>query len=250
MRVMPFGLCNAPSSSQRYVNAIFSGHVDKQRPQRIIFNEFLICFLDDTIILSKEADSLMKHVEESLCGLEILDQNHLYVFALQNPNGARLNIGIISGLQFNLQETVRELLPLDKIKAVMDWLVPRSVTDMRRFLSFCNCFRKHLLNFSKIARPLYDLTKHSTLPDWKIKQQQTNSNIVLPTQPHLNRRQASWSQVISPYFNKFTIIYRKGSQNDANALLRRPDLKSSLDKFFDQQFEANLDQLPKLPLLQ
>jgi hypothetical protein len=34
----------------------------------------------------------------------------------------------------------------------------------------------------------------------------------LLTQPYLDRKQASWSQVISPYLNKIAIIYRKGSQ--------------------------------------
>jgi hypothetical protein len=64
MRVIPFGLCSAPSSLQRYVNAIFSGHVDKQRPKQNILNEFVNCYMDDIIIFSKDADSHMQHAEE------------------------------------------------------------------------------------------------------------------------------------------------------------------------------------------
>jgi hypothetical protein len=34
MRVMPFGLCKAPRSLQRYDNSILSCHVDKKQPQQ------------------------------------------------------------------------------------------------------------------------------------------------------------------------------------------------------------------------
>jgi hypothetical protein len=157
-----------PSSLQRYINATFSGHVDKQRPQRNILNEFVICYMDDIIIFSKDADSHMQHVEEVL---SILDQNNLF----NRPTKCEWDKTELKNfLGFTLKPLGNRtgITPSsDNVEAVMDWPVPRSVTDVRSFLGVCNFNRRHMLNYSKIARPLYDLTKQSTMPDWQIKHQ-------------------------------------------------------------------------------
>jgi len=48
--------------------------------------------------------------------------------------------------------------------------------------------------------------------------------IHIPTQPNIGRRHVPWVSVLSQYMGYMTIVYRKGSENDSDALSRREDL--------------------------
>ena len=45
-----------------------------------------------------------------------------------------------------------------KIEAVQKWERPHNVHTVSRFLGFVNYYRKFIKDYSKIARPLYNLT--------------------------------------------------------------------------------------------
>ena len=47
----------------------------------------------------------------------------------------------------------------NKIKAVLDWLVPISVREVQAFIGFANFYRRFIKDFSKVALPLTKLTK-------------------------------------------------------------------------------------------
>jgi hypothetical protein len=47
----------------------------------------------------------------------------------------------------------------DKIKIISEPQPPTTVKGVRQFLGLACYYRKHILNFSKIAAPLTDLTK-------------------------------------------------------------------------------------------
>jgi hypothetical protein len=49
-------------------------------------------------------------------------------------------------------------------------------------------------------------------------------------QKDLSRRQARWLEFLAPYANSMDIVYRRGTENQADALSRRPDLKSELER--------------------
>ena len=53
----------------------------------------------------------------------------------------------------------------EKVKAVLDWLAPKSVKEVQKFLGLANCYRMFVKDFSKIARPLHELT--SKKQKWK-----------------------------------------------------------------------------------
>ena len=53
-----------------------------------------------------------------------------------------------------------------KVKAVSDWPAPRNVTELQRFIGFANFYRRFIDQFSRVARPLHDLTKKDTKFDW------------------------------------------------------------------------------------
>jgi hypothetical protein len=46
-----------------------------------------------------------------------------------------------------------------KDREVMDWKPPRAVHQVRSFLGLAGYYRRFILNFSKIAKPIMDLLK-------------------------------------------------------------------------------------------
>ena len=53
-----------------------------------------------------------------------------------------------------------------KLKGVVDWPTPKNPTNIRQFLGFTRYYQYFVPNYSKIARPLLDLTKKTTLWHW------------------------------------------------------------------------------------
>ena len=47
----------------------------------------------------------------------------------------------------------------EKIKGVLDWLTPKEVQDIQKFLGLVNYYHQFIKNFAVIARPLYDMVK-------------------------------------------------------------------------------------------
>ena len=45
-----------------------------------------------------------------------------------------------------------------KVKDIREWPVPKTVTDVKSFLGLTNYYRKFMLQYSRIAKPLQDLT--------------------------------------------------------------------------------------------
>jgi hypothetical protein len=46
-----------------------------------------------------------------------------------------------------------------KVQAVLDWKLPRVVHQVYSFLSLAGYYRRYILNFSRIAKPITDLLK-------------------------------------------------------------------------------------------
>ena len=53
-----------------------------------------------------------------------------------------------------------------KVKGVAEWPQPRCIRDVRAFLGFTGFYRYFIQNYSKLARPLIDLTKKATPFHW------------------------------------------------------------------------------------
>ena len=53
-----------------------------------------------------------------------------------------------------------------KVKAIRDWIQPKTQKGLRSFLGLANYYRRFIRNFSKIAKPLSDLLKKSVSQVW------------------------------------------------------------------------------------
>ena len=62
---------------------------------------------------------------------------------------------------------------LSKVKAIVEWPQPESVTDVRSFLRLCSFYQKFIRHFSEIAAPMTDLTKKENQFVWDDKADQS-----------------------------------------------------------------------------
>ena len=138
---MPFGLCNAPSSFQSYINTALQD----------ILDQFCTAYLDDVLIFSEILEDHHQHVEMVL---ERLDKAGLFVdidkceFDQQEVKYLGMFIGV-DGLKMDSA----------KIKTIVEWPTPRTVKEVLSFLGFANFYRRFIEKFSKLALPLTELTK-------------------------------------------------------------------------------------------
>ena len=47
----------------------------------------------------------------------------------------------------------------EKVKGVLEWLTPKYVKDVQKFLGLANYYRQFIEGFAMVARPLHDMVK-------------------------------------------------------------------------------------------
>ena len=52
-----------------------------------------------------------------------------------------------------------------KVEAITAWPIPTKVKEVQSFLGLANFYRRFVNNFSKVAKPLHELTRKDT--EWK-----------------------------------------------------------------------------------
>ncbi|QRV83345.1 Retrotransposable element Tf2 protein [Ceratobasidium sp. AG-Ba] len=157
--VMPFGLKNAPAVLQRMMNDIF----------RHLLGVTVVVYMDDILIFSEKEEDHAEHVKEVL---KILRDNNLYAKL------AKCEFFVKKVIFLGLVITPEGIsMEEEKIKAIMEWGAPRKIKEVQAFLGFVNFYRRFIAEFSKIARPLHDLTKRDTRFEWSQECQQAFEEI-------------------------------------------------------------------------
>ena len=59
----------------------------------------------------------------------------------------------------------------EKVQGVVEWLVPRSVKDVQKFLGLANYYRQFVKDFATIAKPLHETMRKDKKWNWGEKQQ-------------------------------------------------------------------------------
>ncbi|GJQ93809.1 putative reverse transcriptase domain-containing protein [Tanacetum coccineum] len=151
--VMPFGLTNAPAIFMDLMNRVCKPYLDK----------FVIVFIDDILIYSKTKEDHEVHLRLML---ELLTKEKLYAkfskceFWLQEVHflGHVVNQ---SGIHVDPS----------KIEAVKNWKAPTTPSEVRSFLGLAGYYRRFIVNFSKIAKPLTSLTQKNQKYEWGEEQE-------------------------------------------------------------------------------
>uniref|UniRef100_A0A3B1J8V2 Gypsy retrotransposon integrase-like protein 1 n=1 Tax=Astyanax mexicanus TaxID=7994 RepID=A0A3B1J8V2_ASTMX len=134
--VMPYGLSISPSVFQAMVNAVL----------RDMLGRFVIVFIDNILVYSRNIVEHVQHVSEVL---RRLLQHQLYVKAKK----CLFHQSSVAFLGYILSKEGIEMDPT-KIAAVLSWPTPRTIKDLQRFLGFANFYRRLIRGFSVLAAPL------------------------------------------------------------------------------------------------
>lgn len=136
-RRLPFGLCNAPASFQRLMNALFGELRGLQ----------LQTFIDDLCLATKtwaEHLSLLNEV------FGILIRSNLKL----KPSKCIFGASRVVFLGHEISEEMVRQAP-DKLRAIFELREPANVKELQRYLDFLNFYRKFVVNFASIAAPPY-----------------------------------------------------------------------------------------------
>ncbi|WVZ97543.1 hypothetical protein U9M48_043069 [Paspalum notatum var. saurae] len=134
---MSFGLTNAPAFFMYMMNSVFMNELDK----------FVVVFLDDILIYSKDEK---EHEEHLRIVLTRLREHKLYA------KFSKCHILSKKGVAIDPS----------KVDYVLNWKQPETVTEIRSFLGLAGYYRRFIKDFSKTAKPMTSLTKKNAKYSW------------------------------------------------------------------------------------
>ena len=147
-RVLCFGLTNAPGTFQNIMNDVLKDVIGK----------FVIVYLDDIVVFSKNQADHYKHLQFVL---QLLREHELYAnLAKRKFVQPELHfLGYIVGAQG---------LRVDpqKVAIVQDWPVPKDKNSLRKFWGLANYFRNFIMGWAVLVSALQALLKKSDSFEW------------------------------------------------------------------------------------
>ena len=136
---MAMGLCNAPATFQRAMQLVFQGMTWRE----------ILSYLDDLNVIGKSFEDHLSNLRRSF--------KHIRKFGLKlKPQKCCL---FQTEVPFLGKLVSRQGVSVDpnKIKAIIDWPVPKSKKDVESFLGFMNYHWDHIKDFADITVCLYEL---------------------------------------------------------------------------------------------
>jgi hypothetical protein len=149
--VMSFGLTNAPAYFMYLMNSVFMPELDK----------FVVVFIDDILIYSKTEED---HADHLRVVLQRLRDHRLYA----KFSKCEFWLDSVRFLRYTVSSEGISVDPT-KVQEVMNWKPPTSVHQIRSFLGLAGYYRRFILDFSKIAKPMTELLKKEIKFHWDDK---------------------------------------------------------------------------------
>jgi hypothetical protein len=130
------------------MNNIFSQYLDN----------FVVVFIDDILVYSKTEE---EHDEHLRIVLKTLRKHKLYA-KFDKCDFYQKEI-LYLGHVISSEGIV---VDSEKIKAIMEWPIPKDVADIRSYMGITGYYRRFIEGFSKIAYPITPLQKKGTKFNW------------------------------------------------------------------------------------
>ncbi|KAJ1176082.1 hypothetical protein NDU88_001365 [Pleurodeles waltl] len=130
-RVMLFGLTNAPSIFQRFMDSVFSD----------LLNHTVAIYLDDILIYSRRPELHSSHVKQVL---QTIREHQLSC----NPEKCEFDKTKVKYLGHHLSPT-GIAVDQEKVQAILDWPSPSSIKETQCFLGLANFYRQFILDFAE-----------------------------------------------------------------------------------------------------
>ncbi|UYV70128.1 K02A2.6-like, partial [Cordylochernes scorpioides] len=152
--VMPFGLCNAPATFERIMDNVLKN----------IKWKFCLCYLDDAIIYSPDFTTHLGRIEAVL---KCFRESNLRL------NGKKCRFGFEEIEILGHVTSKHGIKPADhNVKAIRDFPRPSKTKEIQSFIGLCSYYRKFIKNFSRIADPLFKLTRKDSPFIWSESQEE------------------------------------------------------------------------------
>ena len=148
--VMFFGLTNSPAAFQAMINDLLKD---------LVVEENVAVFIDDDVMIATETKEGHDEIVEEV--LRRLEENDLFV----KPEKCVWKVrevgflGVIIG-----EDGVR--MEKEKVQGVIEWLVPKNMKDVQKFLGLANYYRQFVKDFAMIAKPLHETTRKDKKWNW------------------------------------------------------------------------------------
>jgi RNase H-like domain found in reverse transcriptase/Reverse transcriptase (RNA-dependent DNA polymerase) len=153
--VMFFGMCNSPATFQKMMDTIF---------EKMLRKGGIIIYMDDILIFAKTQEEMDRLTLEAL---QILEDNDLYL-KLEKCEFDKTHLEylgmVISPEHIEMDDA--------KLKGIQEWPVPRTTRDVRKFMGFCNFYRKFIHRYADISRTLNALLSKTKTFEWTEKTQE------------------------------------------------------------------------------
>ena len=149
--VMPFRLTNAPATFMDLMNRVFHPYLD----------QFVVVFIDDILVYSKDAQEHEHHLR---IVLKTLRENQLFA----KLSKCDFWLKEVSFLGHIVSAKGIRVDPV-KIEVVMNWKPPRNVAEVRSFLGLACYYRRFVQGFSVIASSLTRLLQKGAKFEWDDK---------------------------------------------------------------------------------
>ncbi len=139
--VMPYGLVNAPSVFQDFMNEVL----------RDFLNQFVIVYIDDILIFSQDKSAHRRHVSKVLQRL----RDHSLFLKAEKCFFHQESVAFLGYV------VSKQGVQMDdgKVTAITSWPTPQTVKELQRFLGFANFYRRFINNYSTITSSLTSLLK-------------------------------------------------------------------------------------------
>jgi len=157
--VMFFGLTNSPATFQAMMNELLRDLTNTGK---------VAVFIDDMIVETKTEEGHDELVAEVIKRLE---ENDLYV----KPEKCKWKVREVDFLDVVIgPEGIK--IEKEKVKGVLEWLTPKCIKDVQKFLGLANYYRWFIEGFATVARPLHDLVKKDKKWDWAEREERRSES--------------------------------------------------------------------------